>query len=273
MNYNYDKFDFLLNKSLVVNISGSDALSGFKRIKLPDGTYTSSPNATYTITDYGTHVFECEDVAGNITRETIVVEDMSAFEDAEILVEIAEQTRDSQDISIARESVNNLYESSKKDELQDRLNAITNISDITFERKTAIANVDVYIKCENMLSLSLSSNSITFEDFNGTEDLEQNRAIEISINSSLPYEINAYLEEEIQSADKTAIMDKRILNLKESSTRDYKEFTDIKTKLNLVPNSSAGNGKIHNFDFKLNGGITHKKDVYKTTIKFEAIQK
>ena len=33
--------------------------------------------------DYGTYVFECEDVAGNITRETIVVEDMSAFEDAE----------------------------------------------------------------------------------------------------------------------------------------------------------------------------------------------
>ena len=123
------------------------------------------------------------------------------------------------------------------------------------------------------LGLSLSSNSITFEDFNGTEDLEQNRAIEISINSSLPYEINAYLEEEIQNADKTAIMDKQILNLKESGTNDYKEFTDVKIKLTLVPNSDAGNNKIHSFDFKLNGGIAHKKDVYKTTIKFEAIQK
>lgn len=176
-------------------------------------------------------------------------------------------------ISKARYWTNLLKESIKKDELQSEINSITDIEDLQLERKTVTANLDVYIESENILSMSLDTNSITFEDFNGTEDLEQNRAIELSINSSLPYEINAYLEEEIQNADKTEVMDKRILNLKESSTTDYKEFTDVKTKLNLVPNSSAGNGKIHNFDFKLNGGITHKKDVYKTTIKFEAIQK
>ena len=141
------------------------------------------------------------------------------------------------------------------------------------EPKTVTANLDIYIKSENMLSLSLSNNSISFEDFNGTEDLEQNKALEISINSSLPYEINAYLEEEIQNSDKTEIMDKRILNLKENSTTDYEEFSDIKTKLTLLSNSDAGNGKIHSFDFKLKGGIAHKKDIYKTTIKFEVNQK
>ena len=120
-----------------------------------------------------------------------------------------------------------------------------------------------------MLSLSLNSNSISFNDFNGTEDLQQDRAPELSINSSLPYEINAYLQEEIQNADKSETMDKSILNLKESSDSDYKEFVDIETKLNLVPHNDAGNNKIHNFDFKLNGGIAHKKDVYKATIKFE----
>lgn len=176
-------------------------------------------------------------------------------------------------ISKARYWTNLLKESIKKDELQSEINSITDIEDLQLERKTVTANLDVYIESENILSMSLDTNSITFEDFNGTEDLEQNRAIELSINSSLPYEINAYLEEEIQNADKTEVMDKRILNLKESSTTDYKEFTDVKTKLNLVPNSSAGNNKIHSFDFKLNGGIAHKKDVYKTTIKFEAIQK
>ena len=176
-------------------------------------------------------------------------------------------------ISKARYWTNLLKESIKKDELQSEINSITDIEDLQLERKTVTANLDVYIESENILSMSLDTNSITFEDFNGTEDLEQNRAIELSINSSLPYEINAYLEEEIQNADKTEVMDKRILNLKESSTTDYKEFTDVKTKLTLVSNSDAGSNKIHSFDFKLNGGFAHKADVYKAVIKFEAEQK
>ena len=188
-------------------------------------------------------------------------------------IELAKTNPTASNISKARYWTNLLKESIKKDEFQDEINSITGIEDLQLEKKTVTANMDVYIKSENMLSLSLSSNSITFEDFNGTEDLEQDRALELTINSSLPYEINAYLEEEIQNANKTAIMDKQILNLKESGTNDYKVFVDIKTKLTLISNSDAGNNKIHNFDFKLNGGIAHKADVYKTTIKFEAVQK
>ena len=188
-------------------------------------------------------------------------------------IELAKTNPTVSNISEARYWTNLLKESIKKDELQSEINSITDIEDLQLEKKTATANMDVYIKSENALSLSLSSNSITFKDFNGTEDLELNGVIEMTVDSSLPYEINAYLEEEIQNADKTAIMDKQILNLKESGTNDYKVFTDIKTKLTLISNSDAGNNKIHSFDFKLNGGIAHKKDVYKTTIKFEAIQK
>ena len=188
-------------------------------------------------------------------------------------IELAKTNPTISNISEARYWTNLLKESIKKDELQSEINSITDIEDLQLEKKTATANMDVYIKSENALSLSLSSNSITFKDFNGTEDLELNGVIEMTVDSSLPYEINAYLEEEIQNADKTAIMDKQILNLKESGTNDYKVFTDIKTKLTLISNSDAGNNKIHSFDFKLNGGIAHKKDVYKTTIKFEAIQK
>lgn len=273
LNYNYDKFDFLSNKSLVVNVSGSDALSGFKRIKFPDGTYTSSSNTTYTIRDYGTYVFECEDVAGNVTRETIVVEDMSVFEDAERLVEVAEQTRNSQDISNARDAVNNLPESSKKDELQDRLNAITNISDITFDKKSATSNIDVYIKSENMLLMSLSTNSITFNDFSGVEDMELNNAINISINSSLPYQLNSYLLSEIENSGKSNRIEKDLLNIKVNKDSDYKNFNAINKKLVLEDDCDAGNNKSHSIDLKLKGSQAHEADIYKTVIKFEAEQK
>ena len=273
LNYNYDKFDFLSNKSLLVNISGSDALSGFKRIKLPDGNYTSSSNATYTITDYGAHVFECEDIAGNVTRETIVVEDMSVFEDTERLVEVAEQTRNSQDISNARDAVNNLPESSKKDELQDRLNTITNISDITFDKKSATSNIDVYIKSENMLLMSLSTNNITFNDYSGVDDMELNNAINISINSSLPYQLNSYLLSEIENSGKSNRIEKDLLNIKSNIDNNYKTFNDINEKLVLEDDCDAGNNKSHSIDLKLKGSQAHEADIYKTVIKFEAEQK
>lgn len=134
------------------------------------------------------------------------------------------------------------------------------------------SSLDVYIKSENTLSLSLSNNYISFENFSGTEDVEKREALEMSIKSSLPYDINAYLTGEITNADKSKTVDKRILNLKESSTTNYKEFSEINTKLNLSQGNSAGNNKIHKFDFRMNGGVAHKKDAYKTSIKFEIVQ-
>ena len=141
------------------------------------------------------------------------------------------------------------------------------------ELKTASANLDIYIKCENMLLMSLDTNSITFEDFSGVEDMEKVNAVNISINSSLPYQLNAYLPTEIQNSDKSNTMDKRILNIKENSEADYKEFANINEKVVLKDNCPAGNDLVHGIDIKLKGGIAHEKDVYKTTIKFEAEQK
>ena len=124
-----------------------------------------------------------------------------------------------------------------------------------------------------MLSLSLNTNSITFEDFSGVEDLELNNVVNLTINSSLPYELNAYLATEIQNSDKSNTMDKSILNIKESGESNYKAFNNINEKLTLKDNNIAGNDIIHNLDLLLRGGISHEKDVYKTTIKFEAKQK
>ena len=67
----------------------------------------------------------------------------------------------------------------------------------------------------------------SFEDFSGTEDLEQLNAVNLTVSSSLPYKVNAYLETEIQNQNNSSIMDKSILKIKANSDSIYKEFTDI----------------------------------------------
>ena len=188
-------------------------------------------------------------------------------------VEEAISTPTLYNISIARMWVNQMPESLLKDEMQMRLSEIYNISDIQLDKKNMTSNLDLYIKSENMLSLSLNTNSITFEDFSGVEDLELNNAVNLTINSSLPYELNAYLATEIQNSDKSKIMDKSTLNIKESSESNYNAFNNTNEKLTLKDNNVAGNDIIHNLDLLLRGGISYEKDVYKTTIKFEAKQK
>ena len=69
LNYNTN----ITNQNISVNISASDATSGVKRIKLPNGNYITNLNSTYTISGDGEYIFECEDVAGNITTKTIVI--------------------------------------------------------------------------------------------------------------------------------------------------------------------------------------------------------
>ena len=69
LNYNTN----ITNQNIAVSISASDATSGVKRIKLPNGNYITNLNSTYTISGDGEYTFECEDVAGNITTKTIII--------------------------------------------------------------------------------------------------------------------------------------------------------------------------------------------------------
>ncbi|MBQ8998988.1 MAG: hypothetical protein IJ086_09940 [Clostridium sp.] len=184
----------------------------------------------------------------------------------------AEASRTEEALINARLLVNALPEGDVKEELQSKLNAISIIS--TFEKKSASANVDIYIKSENMLSLSLNTNSITFDDFGGTENLVEENAVILTVNSSLPYKVNASLATEIQNTAKDKTMDKKILNIKANGELDsaYQHFTAINTPIEIIGTQEAGNGKTHGIDIMLKGGIPHEKDVYKTTIKFEATQ-
>lgn len=65
---------------------------------------------------------------------------------------------------------------------------------------------------------------------------------------------------------------KDILSIKDNSELDYQTFSSINDKVVLKSNCNSGNDKQHDIDLKLNGGIAHEKDAYKTTIKFEAEQ-
>ena len=187
-------------------------------------------------------------------------------------VELAKINPTRENLSLARMWTNLLRESIKKDELQSELNNNIDVVDLQLERKTASANLDVYIKCENILMMNLSTNSITFDDFSGVEDMVKENAVNISINSSLPYNLNAYLATDIQNSDKSSTMNKDILSIKENNEIDYQTFSSINDKVVLKSNCNSGNDKQHDIDLKLNGGIAHEKDVYKTTIKFEAEQ-
>lgn len=213
-------------------------------------------------------------IMNNNEMTVVFADDLS---DATNAVVTAEGTPSTANIASARELVNALPEGADKDRLQGRLNALTSITDVTMPINSATANVDIYIKCENMLSLSLNTNSVTFEDFGGTEDLEKKNAVTLSINSSLPYDVNAYLPTAIQGS-RGGVMKPDTLRIKANSDSGaYKKFPGIGTgtseKLVLLADESAGNGKTHGIDLKLQGGMANDADVYKATIKFEVFQK
>ncbi|MBQ8997142.1 MAG: hypothetical protein IJ086_15820 [Clostridium sp.] len=247
-------------------ISDISATKDGKEFTLPqanaDGKYIFTDGGSYKITlntNLGVRVVNFE------------VPDMQ-FKNAEEAVNRAVETGSISDIEYARDLVNKLAESTNKDQLQIRLNNISDIN-ITSTLKSASANVDVYIKSENMISLSLNTNNVTFEDFSGVEDLVIPSAVEITINSSLPYDLNAYMPSEIKNINDTNTIDFDKFNIKESTSDDYKQFESTTDKVILKEGCPSGNNKIHKIDLELKGSDAIKVDTYKTTIKFEAIQR
>ena len=178
-----------------------------------------------------------------------------------------------ENISQARYWSNLMKETLLKDDFQNELNNVTNSEDLSMEKKTVSANSDIYIKMKNSLSLSLDTNSIIFDDVDGTEGAELKSAVNLTVSSSLPYKINASLESEIYNSDKSNKLDKSTLNIKPSKESIYKGFADISTPITLLDDQSAGVDTIHSIDMKLDSINIKKADVYKTSVKFEVEQK
>lgn len=66
----------------------------------------------------------------------------------------------------------------------------------------------LFVGYVSILSVSLDTNKIDFNDFNGMEDKEYRNSLNILVESNLPYEVSASLESEIQNY----IRDKREFN-------------------------------------------------------------
>lgn len=166
---------------------------------------------------------------------------------------------------------NNTYTIKAYDtEGNETIETITVVEEL--ELKSATSSLDVYIKSQNMISLSLNTNSVSFENYSGASPVEKLGAININVNSSLPYTLNAYLPSEIQSSSGSKI-DINIFKIRESSSSEYSEFTDTVNKLILKDNCLKGNNINHVIDLKLDSNSAYKADVYKATVKFEVEQK
>lgn len=237
--------------------------------KLKEPIYEKLPNDLDKIFDNNYGYIDIE--SNSLIKLNIIIDKIES-KSAQVLNE-TEANPTVLNIAKSRSWINQMPELSLKDEMQMRLSNISNVSDMVLNRKSTTSNLDVYIKSENILQMSLDTNSINFDDFSGIEDIEKANAVNITINSSLPYQLNAYLPAEIQNADKTKTLDKSILNIKESSSNSYQTFSNINGKVVLKDNCSSGNQLIHGVDLKLAGGIAHEKDVYKATIKLEVEQK
>lgn len=193
----------------------------------------------------------------------------------EIIEEIESGNYNNANADDIADLIDKLPDTATKEDLQNRFDNIKDtIPDIPIlTPETITSNLDIYIKSENMLSLSLDTNSVTFEDYSGVEDMENLNAINLTITSSLPYEVNAYLTNEMQNADKSETLDIDVLNIKESSQNVYKQFANTADAVRLLDNQNAGDYNLHSIDLKLATSLAHKADVYKTTLRFEVAQK
>ena len=199
------------------------------------------------------------------TVEAYIASTSITIEDVERAINRAEYTKDPNDLQNAKELVNQLPESDEKNELLNKINRII--------PKTSSNNIDIYIIPPNVLSLSLNTNVVTFEDVNGSEDAEKENAISLTIESTLPYEINSSLESGIKNSDGSESLNPSILSIKTNNSDDYQNFTGINMPLTILDVQQPTNRDIHMIDLKLNTGSVDKADTYKTVIKFEVNQK
>ena len=114
------------------------------------------------------HIFNNSKISANLKINIDRITNISISK-----TELAEAITDSTSLSEARSWVNEMKDSLTKDLLQKRLNDI-GINDMgSVEKKTVTANADIYITPQNILSLSLDTNSIIFEEYDGVEDSEK----------------------------------------------------------------------------------------------------
>lgn len=213
-----------------------------------------------------THILNTSNIQNNLS---ITID--RVLNKAREAIDIAKNNPTIQNISIARMWTNLANETLIKDEFQNKLNEITSIKGLdNIDKKSISANLDIYIKPQNGLSISLNTNNIIFDNYTSVEDIEKLNAVEVTVDSSLPYSLNASLQSRIESDDGSFI-DSNALNIRESNG-SYQAFSNVDDKIIINDNGTTGINT-HNIDLKLSKDTSNKANIYRTTIKFEAVQK
>lgn len=298
----YDDEEPILNLSLEdsyptnsvvrILIEGEDNVE-FKRIEMPDGEIVEGNSGTFEVVENGVYEFKGYDVMGNsvvssinisnIDKDAPSVEFEELYEDGLYKIKITaidssgishiilpNGERVDSDAYVIDAELNTQYEFTVFDKAGNSTTKVFQIEGLEPEKKSS--NLDIYIQTQNTLSLSLETNYVYFDNFNPTENFKKENALEIVVSSTLPYEVNAFLETEIKGSNGENIADVSILNIKESNTDEYKQFLGVGDKINLISSANAEDNRHYSFDFMLLGGKAYKTDVYKASIKLEINQ-
>lgn len=134
------------------------------------------------------------------------------------------------------------------------------------------SNIDIYIQPQSILSASINTNTVSFEDVDFINDIEITNAIELSISSSLPYQVNTSLETDITNNDNTNNLNPDVLSIKANNESDYKTFNSIGTSITLLDNQESTDSTIVGIDLRLNSKDVPKFDNYKTVLRIEVKQ-
>lgn len=190
------------------------------------------------------------------------------------LLSTAEKSLDNNDIEKANLAISNINDESVKSSLLKRLNIIS-IQSIDKELDTPNKEESVHndinaLSTSSEITLSVSTNNITFDYLNVSEDTVLNRAIELDVTSTLPYNINMYIEGDIVSNTNSTSLNNNVFSVKESNSTNFLTFDDTGI-VSVLSNNPAGVANSHSIDVRLNTSTNIIRDVYKAVFKIEAV--
>lgn len=184
----------------------------------------------------------------------------------------ANKYRTVDNIERARKECNELSFSSIRTELTELIDALVP-EDLYLEKDKTTSLIDIYLKPKNILTLTMDTNSVSFEDFNGVESIEKLKAFNLTVESSLPYALKVCMPIGIIDKNNTTVLENNLISIKESSSDTYLNFNNSLEYLTLLDNQLSGSKNEHSIDIKLNAKVLPETTIYKTALKFKVEQK
>jgi hypothetical protein len=130
--------------------------------------------------------------------------------------------------------------------------------------------LDLYFKPESIISISIDTSNIVFNDFEVS--VTQSADIKINVESNTSYDVCMYLVDEIYNFDKTSKLNHSILNVLGDESYGYQGFKDVSTPITLFKNQDSTENTTHVVKARISNNLAFNADVYKTQFKIEIYQ-